>query len=460
MDFPRVTVNQLATIRIAVTNLGPGQAAGVILTNQLPASAGVFSATISQGQISTNGARLVFAFGAVPVGQSVSASLTLHSSTMGRLTNVAWLNSSVSDPVLSNNAATNIVTVLSGTFLSGGQMVVPRSGHTATLLTNGLVLVTGGVNSNGSIASVELFNPATGSSTLVGDMLTPRNNHTATLLPNGKVLIAGHSYWDGMRLWTELYDPIANTLTQTGDLNVPRTQHAASLLPDGRVLATGGIPADASTAEVYDYQTGTWTLLPNYPATLISHTSTVLTNGQILLAGGWAIPPPPALLFVPPSNSFVLTESAVQCRENHTATVLPDGRVLIAGGGYGSGYPTVHASADFFNAATAQFSDAGRMVDARATHTASLLTNGTVLLVGGTLNQVAVTTEIFDPVSGSFTPAASLQQPRLRHTATTLPDGRILISGTFTSLQPNGTPAPVPRSSSTPASTPANGSRR
>ncbi|MGH8094113.1 MAG: kelch repeat-containing protein [Chthoniobacterales bacterium] len=66
-----------------------------------------------------------------------------------------------------------------------------RTGHAATLLNSGLVLITGGANESATLDSVLLYNPATGRATPTGAMTTPRENHTSSLLPDGTVLIAG-----------------------------------------------------------------------------------------------------------------------------------------------------------------------------------------------------------------------------------------------------------------------------
>src|SRR5690242_14469406 len=74
------------------------------------------------------------------------------------------------------------------TFDNTGSLLTARYAHTATLLSNGKVLVAGGFGSSGDLASAELYDPATGTWTATGSLITARDSHTATLLSNGKVL--------------------------------------------------------------------------------------------------------------------------------------------------------------------------------------------------------------------------------------------------------------------------------
>ena len=78
-----------------------------------------------------------------------------------------------------------------GTWSSTGSLNTARLGATATLLPDGQVLVAGGDDPSGPVASAELYDPSTGSWTATGSMNTPRDSATATLLPNGEVLVAG-----------------------------------------------------------------------------------------------------------------------------------------------------------------------------------------------------------------------------------------------------------------------------
>src|SRR5580700_9155215 len=153
-----------------------------------------------------------------------------------------------------------------GTFAATGNLSTGRFHHTATLLSNGKVLIAGGLYSTPPIpttpyfdflASAELYDPATGKFTPTGNMSAHRAFHTAILLSNGKVLIVGGGYSAS----AELYDPDSGTFSPTGDMLLARTTApTATLLNDGRVLIAGGsLGSFALTeAELYDPLSGTF----------------------------------------------------------------------------------------------------------------------------------------------------------------------------------------------------------
>jgi hypothetical protein len=124
---------------------------------------------------------------------------------------------------------------------------------TATLLTNGKVLLTGGTDDFGYYANAEIYEPSTGKFTVAGKMTGERAGHTATLLRDGAVLIAGSALPTS---FTELYDPATGTFTAAADMTLPRRYYRATLLMDGEILITGGY-ADArsglatGSAEIY-----------------------------------------------------------------------------------------------------------------------------------------------------------------------------------------------------------------
>ena len=139
-----------------------------------------------------------------------------------------------------------------------GNLNTARADHIAMLLPNGKVLVAGGAINCGnycSIHSAELYDPATGSWSLTGNLNDARALHTVTLLSNGKVLIAGGVIGVQSLNGAELYDPSTGMWSLTGNLNDARTLHTATLLSDGKVLVVGGGADDDNTldtAELYD----------------------------------------------------------------------------------------------------------------------------------------------------------------------------------------------------------------
>lgn len=125
-----------------------------------------------------------------------------------------------------------------------------------------------------------------------------------------------------------------------------------------------------------------------------------------------------------PSNGIPQNVS----RSGHTATLLGDGRVLLAGGARVSAADELGRSAELFEPDSAAFTLTGAMVERRVGHTATLLENGTVLLVGGAENAPS-STEIYDPATGVFFQGASTLVPRSGHAASLLGDGRVLVTG-------------------------------
>jgi hypothetical protein len=121
---------------------------------------------------------------------------------------------------------------------------VARSGHTATRLANGRVLIAGGWSSTpdgvaGPTRAAEVFEPATQTWQIVGATRDTHVFHTATRLPNGRVLLVG----GGASLDSELYDPAWGTWTPGPALDAARVHHGAALLADGAVLVIGGARA-------------------------------------------------------------------------------------------------------------------------------------------------------------------------------------------------------------------------
>ena len=223
--------------------------------------------------------------------------------------------------------------------------------------------------------------------------------------------------------------------------------YTATLLADGRVLVAGGggsaTPGSYSfftlaTAELYDPGSGSWTATGSMNGGRILHTATLLPDGKVLVAGGAdgltetsvnALAS--AELYDPSTGSWSATGNLTQARARHTATLLPNGKVLVVGGsGSGSGTDSL-ASAELYDPSTGSWTATGNMNEARTYHTATLLPDGMVLVAGGDGNtgpQLG-SAELYDPRTGSWAATGNLNGERSAHTATLLPDGRVLVLG-------------------------------
>ncbi|CAF0889172.1 unnamed protein product [Adineta ricciae] len=210
-----------------------------------------------------------------------------------------------------------------------GTMSVTRYYHTASTLSNGKVLVTGG--SNGIyLNSAELYDPSTGSWTTTGTMSVARCYHTASILSNGKVLVTG-----GYLNSAELYDASTGNWTTTGTMSVARGYHTASILSNGKVLVTGGYNGSVylNSAELYDASTGNWTTTGTMSVARRYHTASILSNGKVLVTGGSnGIYLNSAELYDPSTGSWTTTGNMSVTRVYHTASILFNKTVLVTGG--------------------------------------------------------------------------------------------------------------------------------
>lgn len=322
-----------------------------------------------------------------------------------------------------------------GSLTAGPPMLEPRSGHSATLLPDGKVLIAGGMRRNQDFyKSSELYDPATGKFERSGDMTMARVGQAATLLRSGKVLIAGGWIGHGATDSAELYDPATGKFSPISRMSTRRARPTATLLPDGDVLIAGGAdhdtPGGIASAEVFHSATLAFQAISLMHYARISQTATLLKDGRVLIVGGRgetlaAV----AELYDPKTKKFTETGRLITARYKHTAGLLPDGRVLIAGGSDERDWGGKLNSTEIYDPAAGKFSAASPMNDARfkLPETSVVLNSGQLIIAGGSRE-----VEIFDPASGRFRVAAG-QMHDLRHfmTETKLKDGSVLLAGGY-----------------------------
>jgi len=321
---------------------------------------------------------------------------SLYAQTATRLTTGQVLIAGGMSPSgVVNNA--QLYTPASQTFTAANPMNVARWLHTATLLNDGTVLIAGGSDlaNEETLDSAEIYSPTAGTFTLLSNTLnTARVGHTATLLSNGQVLIVGgYDPETGLIADAELYDPPTQTFIDLGDTNVPRYEHTSTMLQNGQVLIAGGetdpVPTGAyNTAELFDPVTQTFTAV-SVPMTTAreGQAAVLLNNGQVLISGG-NDPGTGSLntaeLYDPSSDIFIaVTGIMTMPRISPVMTLLNGGQVLIVGGASGAN-GTALASSETYNPTSQLFTAAGSMANVREYQTDTLLNDGTVFIAGGT----------------------------------------------------------------------------
>ncbi len=238
-----------------------------------------------------------------------------------------------------------------------GSLAQERRNHAAVRLHDGRVMVTGGVELvaddfdviSMALDSVEIFDPMTGAWTGGPPLARPRTGHTATTLLDGRVLVGG-----GFRIregtnvadaatMAEIFDPATEAWTLVEDVPTRHGWETATLLEDGRVLVIGPASRDYprdEAASLFDPETGDWSPVPTSTHVRLIHVAVPLLDGTVLVAGGArprdegeAAPELDAVIYDPATNAWIDVGPMSSPGYAMLAARLRDGRVYFEFGG-------------------------------------------------------------------------------------------------------------------------------
>jgi uncharacterized repeat protein (TIGR02543 family) len=281
---------------------------------------------------------------------------------------------------------------------------------------------------------------------LVGNMSTVRDTPTAVVLTDGAVLVVGGASSAG----SDLYNPVTNSWTTVGAMSTARNYQAGTILANGSVLVAGGQDENGNTlasAEIYNPTTQTWTLTGSMTTTRYLHSASLLPNGEVLVAGGWPstccngsqTPLSSSELWNPTTGTWTAIGNMANPHADQTASVLSNGNVLIAGGqNYAQGsLQEVEESAatELYEYATGTWTSVGNMTVAVDYAGAALLSNGTVLEAGGAAGGCCAglfSADIFNPATLTWSAIASMIAARTGPAVSTILNGTdVLVSGGY-----------------------------
>lgn len=347
---------------------------------------------------------LVFAQGKVTDAPPLKDARAHHTATLLQDGRVLVLGGRGAD-ALSTLASCELFDPKKSRWSACAPLTVARSHHAATLLDDGRVLVTGGTTHESvegknrfvALASVEAYDPKKNKWTALPPMSDARNGHTATLLLDGTVLVVGGAREQRQHLATvERFDPKTNTWRAEAPLALARWMHSAVRASDGDVVVVGGRSNAAeqgkgpgvsvASVEHFDVKTSTWSALPEMSEPR-QRTAVIAeaTDAGVIVIGGqtatsstnyaetWA---PGFTEWRPFENHLSMSLSA------HTGTRLPGGDLVVIGGEPPNEVDTRRVQR--WLAASKQWCLAGQLASGRKQHTATLLNDGRVLVVGGT----------------------------------------------------------------------------
>ena len=330
-----------------------------------------------------------------------------------------------------------------GRVIAVEKMSTHRAAHTATLLKTGKILIVGGIitaeGAEINSSSAEIFDPKTRTFCITGTMNHERAGHTATLLPDGNVLVTGGFDSHGFLSSSELYVSGRGEFIEIESaMSERRAAHTATLLESGDVLIVGGVNGSEKSnqlADIYSSSENEFKPIGKMQVARTGHTSTLLKDGRVLISGGSSNWRSGVLnsceIFDPSDFSFTSTGMLNIPRNKHLSTLLHDGRVLIIGGSSTAAEISGRfPSAEIFDPAKKQFSWMEcAMIKSRfkITNAGDVLRDGTVVIAGD-----GKYVEVYDPEKNNFfTAEGNVDKGWMYSTVTVISEDQVLITGGY-----------------------------
>ncbi|MGB5073286.1 MAG: FlgD immunoglobulin-like domain containing protein [Bacteroidota bacterium] len=276
-------------------------------------------------------------------------------------------------------------------------MLDRRERHQATLMTPGWVLISGGLDGV-PIRGSEMIDPSTRQYKKLPDMNDVRYEHSATILSGGKVLVVGSKDYDRGLPTCEIFEPLETAngnapqwrWRRTGSLSFGRGKHRAVKLQDGRVMVIGGVHNyyPTATCEVFDPATETWSRMASMYFPREGHTATLLTDGRIIVTGGdiGGAEVATCEIFDPSKNGgmgeWKLMSALIYPRKNHTATSINNRFIVLTGAWRGGQGDRSTEMMDTWRSNPQWYLGPTMLAD-RSNHSATLLADGRLMLIGG-----------------------------------------------------------------------------
>jgi hypothetical protein len=270
-------------------------------------------------------------------------------------------------------------------------------------------------------------------------------------LKNGNVLVVGDenacASYEGLprpeTIHTEIFDQTTGTWTQTGDLSAVREGFAAAPLPNGGALVAGGQGPDMTSpplsTEIYDPATATWSTRESLGSARQYPAVATLQNGRVLVISGafsdtqqWKLVTD-AEIFDPATGKWSPAGKPKIARELARAVTLSDGRVLLVGGSGNGIEASPLAEAEIWDPQTGTWSEIGSLATPRYGFSLVALRDGSALVAGGFASGEAsaalASAERLDPATMKWKPAGQMASVAGNRITAVLPDGRVLLAG-------------------------------